>query len=157
MQLPCVGFSSIMSIAAASVHLRNNNILWAALSMMSSRVLSSRYQHAAVYAVSIPVLLFRVICMGCGDTSPRQPFQDLLADLNPGAADHVKRLVAAGHDAEAARQRSLRVGASEQEMRQVFANPSERTIRLYQALHALHLRDCMQSSAVTASSMVLCL
>lgn len=69
--------------------------------------------------VRYPVPLSRVICMGCGNTSPRQPFQDLLAELNPGAADHVKRLVAAGHDAEAARQRSLRVGASEEEIRQV--------------------------------------
>ena len=57
--------------------------------------------------------------MGCGNTSPRQPFQDLLAELNPGAAEYVKSLVAAGHDVEAARQRSLRVGASEEEMRQV--------------------------------------
>ena len=64
--------------------------------------------------------LCRVICMGCGNTSPRQPFQDLLAELNPEAAEHVKRLVAAGHDAEAARQRSLRVGASEEEIRQVW-------------------------------------
>ncbi len=57
--------------------------------------------------------------MSCKNTSPRQPFQDLLAELNPGAAAHVKRLIAAGHDVEAARQRSLRVGASEEEVRQV--------------------------------------
>ena len=58
--------------------------------------------------------------MGCGQTSPRQPFQDLLAELNPGAADYVQRLIRAGHDAEAARQRSLRVGStSEEEARQV--------------------------------------
>ena len=61
----------------------------------------------------------RVICMSCKNTSPRQSFQDLLAELNPGAAAHVKRIIAAGHDAEAARQRSLRVGASEEEVRQV--------------------------------------
>ena len=63
--------------------------------------------------------------MGCGNTSPRQPFQDLLAELNPGAAEYVKTLVAAGHDAEAARQRSLRVGASEEEIRQVQPSCNE--------------------------------
>lgn len=57
--------------------------------------------------------------MGCGRTSPRQPFQDLLAELNPGAADHVRRLIIAEHDAEAARQRSLRIGASSEEQRRV--------------------------------------
>ena len=86
-----------------------------------TKVLSCGPQHALACPVSILISVLRVICMGCGNTSPRQPFQDLLAELNPTAADHVKRLVAAGHDAEAARQRSLRVGASEQEMRQVCA------------------------------------
>ena len=64
-------------------------------------------------------VLCRVICMGCGRTSPRQPFQDLLAELNPGAADYVQRLIRAGHDAEAARQRSLCVGSTSEEARQV--------------------------------------
>lgn len=62
--------------------------------------------------------------MNCGQTSPRQPFQDLLAELNPGAADYVRRLVSAGPNAEAARQRSLRVGASSEEDRQVSKSPS---------------------------------
>ena len=56
-----------------------------------------------------------VICMGCGHTSPRQPFQEQLAALNPGAAEAVARMQRAGHDAEGARQRSLRVGAGERD------------------------------------------
>ncbi len=56
-----------------------------------------------------------VICMSCGATSPRQPFQDQLASLNPGAAEAVRRLARAGHDAEGARRRSLRVGAGERD------------------------------------------
>ena len=69
--------------------------------------------------------------MHCGKTSPRQPFQDLLAELNPGAADYVRRLVSAGPNAEAARQRSLRVGASSEEERRVSKSPSNCLHSLY--------------------------
>lgn len=34
----------------------------------------------------------RVICMGCGDITKRQPFQELLAELNPSMAAYVARL-----------------------------------------------------------------
>jgi hypothetical protein len=51
--------------------------------------------------------------MDCGHLSPREPFQEQLASLNPEAAAAVQKLMRAGHDAEAARQRSLRIGANE--------------------------------------------
>ena len=59
----------------------------------------------------------RVICMGCGELSPREPFQEQLAELNPEAAEAVRKMARAGPDAEAARQRSLRVGAGERDDR----------------------------------------
>lgn len=34
----------------------------------------------------------RVICMSCGDVTERQPFQDLLAELNPRMAEYVATL-----------------------------------------------------------------
>lgn len=61
--------------------------------------------------------MFRVICMGCGELSPREPFQEKLAELNPEAAEAVRQIARAGPDAEAARQRSLRVGAGERDDR----------------------------------------
>lgn len=61
----------------------------------------------------------RVICMGCGHTSPRQPFQEVLAALNPGAAEAVLSMQRAGHDAEGAVNRSLRIGAGEHDDAQV--------------------------------------
>ena len=60
--------------------------------------------------------------MGCGHTSPRQPFQDLLAELNPGAAEAVRRIAQACHDAEGARWRSLSVGAGERDDGQVLTD-----------------------------------
>jgi hypothetical protein len=55
--------------------------------------------------------------MCCGHTSPREPFQQLLASLNPEAAEAVQKLERAGPYAEAARQRSLRVGANEPDLK----------------------------------------
>ena len=59
--------------------------------------------------------------MGCGDLSPRQPFQEQLAQLNPEAAEAVRKIARAGPDAEAARRRSLRVGAGEPDNSRVGA------------------------------------
>ncbi len=53
--------------------------------------------------------------MQCGDLTDRQQFQEQLAALNPEAAEAVLKMARAGPDAEAARQRSLRVGAGERD------------------------------------------
>jgi hypothetical protein len=63
----------------------------------------------------------RVVCMGCSELSPRQPFQEQLAQLNPEAAEAVRKIARAGPDAEAARRRSLRVGAGEPDNSRVGA------------------------------------
>lgn len=55
--------------------------------------------------------------MGCGQLSPREPFQEQLASLNPEAAKAVQKLLRAGPDAEAARQCSLRIGANEPDLK----------------------------------------
>lgn len=55
--------------------------------------------------------------MQCGNLTERQPFQEQLAALNPEAAAAVAKMARAGPDAEAARQRALRVGAGERDDR----------------------------------------
>ncbi len=41
-----------------------------------------------------------MVCMGCGEVTPREPFQQRLAELNPEAAAAVARVVV-GSDAAA--------------------------------------------------------
>lgn len=51
--------------------------------------------------------------MGCGRLSCREEFQDLLARLNPGAAEAAARLAAAADAAEQDALRMLRAGSQE--------------------------------------------
>ncbi|KAK9809163.1 hypothetical protein WJX72_010502 [[Myrmecia] bisecta] len=55
----------------------------------------------------------RVICMGCGEISDRQEFQDKLAALNPATAEAVEKLMASAD--EAAQHRRLMLAGSERD------------------------------------------
>ena len=75
-------------------------------------------RHTLLSGLAAPVA--RVICMGCGQTWPRQPFQEQLEQLNPGAAEAVRQMQAGAEDGEELRQRALRIGAGERAVAQVM-------------------------------------
>ncbi|GFR43928.1 hypothetical protein Agub_g5065 [Astrephomene gubernaculifera] len=66
----------------------------------------------------------RVICLGCGRTSPRSALQTQLAALNPAAAAHLAALLGRPVDPEAEREQALRVGSSGDNIRVAVSTPS---------------------------------
>ncbi|KAK9837419.1 hypothetical protein WJX81_001137 [Elliptochloris bilobata] len=92
-------FSGVQPNAAHEALARLQRGNWAAGGFITQNVDRLHQKAGAAGVLEIHGTTHEVICMGCGEVTPREPFQTRLADLNPEAAAAVALAAVSSDDA----------------------------------------------------------